>query len=227
MEAKDERITELEDALMINKQNNDIQRTRIKQLEDDVAALKKMLERQVSVQPAPAPTPAVPRGAPVSAPVSAVKSVPPSAVPMHHRSGVQREPAVEKKTVVLQERGASMRAGGSDPRMQRVQSTDSLVRGLRQQLAQAQEAIVASVGDPFEEAVQCAVEQVFDRSSPPRERQTFAEKLAIAALAKDRALPTARHYNQPVAYPLSPWRERHQPQRLQPTYYLPCTGMGF
>ncbi|KAJ9454043.1 hypothetical protein DIPPA_13036 [Diplonema papillatum] len=72
-----------------------------------------------------------------------------------------------------------------------------LTKSLKLRLAQAQDAIVASAGDAFEEAVIDGVEQVFDRLSPPRdlirdnaaEHMTRAELIAIETLRKGFSSP--------------------------------------
>ena len=113
----------------------------------------------------------------------------------------------------------------------------SMVNDLQDQLDRAQEAIIASAGDAFEEAVADSVEQVLDPESPRRSclvaepipPPSRAEQYAMEALQRlsgTSSVPEFSHSRYLFSQtPLSPWRKRHTEQSAF-DYFLPCSGVS-
>eukprot|EP01060_Flectonema_neradi_P018203 TRINITY_DN25001_c0_g1_i1.p1 TRINITY_DN25001_c0_g1~~TRINITY_DN25001_c0_g1_i1.p1 ORF type:complete len:435 (+),score=123.56 TRINITY_DN25001_c0_g1_i1:60-1364(+) len=114
----------------------------------------------------------------------------------------------------------------------------TMVHDLQGQLNRAQDAIIASAGDAFEEAVADSVEQILDPESPrrncivaqPPPPPSRAEQYAMEALQRlegsTKSVPEFSHSRYLFSEtPLSPWRKRHtEPEPF--SYFLPCSGVS-
>ena len=150
-----ERIKELEEAGLVNRQNQEIQAARIRQLEAEMEASR--------LRQATTTTPASTKGSPPAHYADSPRSLASyTGTPLKGKATALSKGGVRLSPQQI----ANLNSGASS------NSQSELVNiaiSLHTQLNKAREAIVASTGDSFEEAVGLTIQQALDRTSPRRD----------------------------------------------------------